>query len=67
MAFPIVAWSGLSANPSDLALDLLEVNIDKIDWVKLSRNPNAIHLLEANLDTLDRTIWKSKCFAVTKS
>ena len=53
MAFPIAAWSGLSANPSDLALDLLEVNIDKIDWVKLSRNPNAIHLLEANLDKIN--------------
>jgi hypothetical protein len=30
----------------------LEVNQEKIDWFKLSANPNAIHLLEANQDKI---------------
>ena len=29
------------------------IDIDKIDWNGLSRNPNAIHLLEANQDKID--------------
>jgi hypothetical protein len=29
---------------------LLENNLDKIDWNGLSVNPNAIHILEKNLD-----------------
>ena len=27
-------------------------NIDKIDWINLSSNPNAIHLLEQNIDKI---------------
>ena len=29
------------------------INIDKIDWEYLSRNPGAIHLLERNPDKID--------------
>ena len=29
------------------------VNIDKINWVYLSRNPNAMYLLEQNKDNID--------------
>jgi len=29
------------------------IPIDKLDWVKLSANPNAIHVLEQNLDKID--------------
>ena len=32
---------------------ILEQNLDKIDWYKLSENINAIHLLEQNLDKID--------------
>ena len=28
------------------------INIDKIDWIMLSRNPNAIHLLEKNINKI---------------
>ena len=35
-------------------INLLEKNIDKIDWECLSSNPNAIHLLERNLDKASR-------------
>ena len=36
-----------------MATKLLDwINIDKIDWMHLSRNPAAIHLLEANQDKI---------------
>ena len=35
-----------SNNPN--AINLIKVNLDKIDWCWLSANPNAIHLLEQN-------------------
>jgi hypothetical protein len=31
----------------------LETNPEKIDWMRLSSNPNAIHLLEANPKNID--------------
>jgi hypothetical protein len=31
------------------------IDIDKLNWVELSKNPNAIHLLEQNQDKID---WK---------
>jgi hypothetical protein len=34
-------------------LDFVHQNIDKIDWKWLSRNPNAIHLLEKHLDKIN--------------
>ena len=33
------------------AIPLLEANPDKINWFQLSRNPNAMYLLEAHPDT----------------
>ena len=33
-------------HPIQMPIPLLEKNPDKIDWDKLSSNPNAIHLLE---------------------
>jgi hypothetical protein len=36
----------------------LEANQDKIDWYHLSRNPNAIHLLEENQDKIN---WSKLC------
>ena len=41
------------------AIDILEKNLDKIDWACLSRNPNAIHLLEKNQDKINWN-WLSK-------
>ena len=35
------------------------LDIDKIDWMYLSKNPNAIHLLEKNPKRID-WIWLSK-------
>ena len=32
---------------------LLEKNMDKINWIVLSRNPNAIKLLEKNVDKIN--------------
>ena len=29
------------------------IPFDKLDWVNLSKNPNAIHILEKNFDKLD--------------
>ena len=29
------------------------INLDKIDWVCLSKNPNAIHLLEQNPEKIN--------------
>jgi hypothetical protein len=34
-------------------MSLLERNLDKIDWSRLSANPNAMHLLEQNPDKID--------------
>jgi hypothetical protein len=45
-------WEYLSENPN--AIDLLKENQDKIDWARLSINPNdeAIELLKANRDKI---------------
>ena len=34
------------------------IPFDKLDWFELSGNPNAIHLLEKNLD---KVIWCHDC------
>ena len=34
-------------------LPWIEKYIKKLDWSMLSKNPNAIHLLEANQDKID--------------
>jgi hypothetical protein len=41
----------LSGNPA--AISILEKNIDKVNWVKLSINPGAIDILEKNQDKID--------------
>jgi hypothetical protein len=32
---------------------LLIANLDKVNWSKLSSNPNAVHLLQKNLDKVN--------------
>ncbi len=48
----IINWTWLSKN---YAIDILEKNLDKIDWNFLSMNPEAIHILEKNPDKIN---WK---------
>ena len=51
-----VHWFHLSLNTSDGAMDLLEKNLDKLDWCcYLSQNTNlkAIELLKANPDKIN--------------
>jgi hypothetical protein len=45
-------WDLLSQNPS--AIDLIEKNIDKINYIELSKNPHpiAIQILENNIDLI---------------
>ena len=40
------------------------VDVDKIYWPKLSKNPNAIHLLEKNLDKIDWNMLSSNPNAI---
>jgi len=47
----------LSHNPN--AISILEKNLDKVDWSRLSSNRNAIHLLEKKLDKVD---WNNLSF-----
>ena len=49
---PIVIVDIISQYSAGLKL-LDWVDLDKLDWECLSRNPNAIHLLEKNLDKVD--------------
>ena len=44
----------LSANPN--AINLLEQNYNKINWIVICSNLNAIHLFENNLDKIH---WKN--------
>ena len=39
--------------PKYKLLDWVSANLDKIDWVMLSSNPNAIELLNENKDKID--------------
>lgn len=50
-----IDWNTLSGNEHPMAMEMLEQNIDKIDWKMLSSNRNALHLLEKNIDKID---WK---------
>jgi hypothetical protein len=50
----LIDWDSLSLN--ELAIDLLEENIDKINWSNLSYNKNAIHLLEKYIYRIN---WKN--------
>jgi hypothetical protein len=44
-------WIDISLNSNEI--DMLEKNIDKLNWFYLSANPNAIHLLELNQDKIN--------------
>ena len=48
-------YNGLSSNPSDEALELLEQHPEKINWSELSgnSNPKALELLEKNPHKID--------------
>jgi hypothetical protein len=35
----------------------LGIPLDKIDWKYLSKNPNAIHLIEQNMDKIIKKIY----------
>jgi hypothetical protein len=48
-----INWISLSENKNPYAINILEKNIDKIDWWNLSRNKNAICILEKNIDKID--------------
>ena len=41
----------ISLNPN--AIELIEKNLDKINWKYLAQNPSAIELLEENLDKIE--------------
>ena len=53
-----LSYELLSKNPN--AIDLLEQNLDKINWryLSMNKNPNVIHLLEQNQDKISWT-WLS--------
>ena len=46
-------WNMLSLNPNPKAIELLEENMEKINWYVLSFNKNAIHILERNTEKID--------------
>jgi hypothetical protein len=48
-----INWKQVSAHGNKSMMNLLESNPDKIDWNKLSMNPDAIHLLKRNQDKID--------------
>jgi len=48
-----VKYHGLSVNKSTHAIEILKINLNKVNWYNLSQNENAIHILENNLDKID--------------
>ena len=53
----------LSVNPKFLKLRTW-IPINEVDWIKLSTNPNAIHILEKNLDKVYWDLLSSKPFVI---
>ena len=51
----------LSENSNDKVVELLEANIERIDWISLSANtnPKVIHILEKNQDKINWTYLSS--------
>lgn len=48
-------WDGLCRNTHPAAMKIIEENLDEldyVDWVVLSRNPSAEHILRGNLDKI---------------
>jgi hypothetical protein len=48
-----IQWFWFNFNPSSKLIPILEENLHRIYWNVLSENPNAIHLLKANMDKID--------------
>jgi hypothetical protein len=46
-------WYGLSSNPHPCAIDMLEKNVENVNWHRLSPNPSAISLIENHLDKVN--------------
>lgn len=47
-----INWEQISSQTCDAAIQILEKNLDKVDWNKLSSNPAALHILENNPDKI---------------
>lgn len=54
-----INWQKISANSHPEAVKILEQNKDKIDYMFLSENKNAIHLIEENLSKCN---WGHLCW-----
>ena len=54
--FNEINWIILSRSQDPKAIQLLEKNVDKIDWNFLSSNESAIHILEQNVDKIVWTV-----------
>ena len=50
-------WYALSESLNPNVISLLEKYPEKISWFWLSKNPNAMHILEKNQQKLDRSSW----------
>ena len=48
--FHVEHWANLSSNPE--AIEILEENINKIDWYYILKNPAALHLIKGNEDKI---------------
>ena len=49
--YSTIDWDILSAN-SDF-VELLKINLDKLNWALLSENPNVITILKSNIDKIN--------------
>jgi hypothetical protein len=54
----LVQWRGLCSNDNFEAITFIEQNLDseELDWMILSGNENAIHILEKHLDKVDWSV-----------
>ena len=46
-------WNNLSSFKNDIAMNILQDNLSKINWDILSENPNAIKILNDNIDKIN--------------
>ena len=60
----LLDWTELSRNDNPRAIELLESNLNKVDWDTLSANTAAIHLLEANLDKVNWAMLSANTAAI---
>ena len=54
--FERICWHSLSGNENESAIEILQDNLDKIDWDVLSSNPSALCIIEKNLEKIDWSI-----------